>query len=337
VYVPVFLGVLVWLGARRLRPAIPALASGAALALVIVAPAAVAYVRNKPMLGDRPYDAVQFYSAEARDYLTPHHRNVLYRSWRGETHPERELFPGVGPIALAVAGAWPPLSAASVAYVAGGLVAFDGSLGANGLLYPWLYQFVAPFRGLRVPARFSIFVGLSLAVLAGYGIARLTSKLGPRAAASVAGVVILGLCVEARPNLVLEPVWRDPPTVYEAIDRKPAVLFEWPLPRDWQEFWFDTRYEYFSVFHWNRLVNGNSGFSPPSYLELIERMRDFPSDAALAYLRARGVQYIALHGRFSQPHLYPRFTALLDKRADLRLVRTVMWQGAESRLYQFVP
>jgi hypothetical protein len=114
------------------------------------------------------------------------------------------------------------------------------------------------------------------------------------------------------------------------------VLFEWPAPRDWDQFWLDTRYEYFSVFHWHRLVNGNSGFSPPSYLELIGRMRDFPSDASLRYLRARGVQYVAIHRRFGPPHLYDRAVTMLGRRTDVQLVRKAQWEDGESRLYRFV-
>jgi hypothetical protein len=337
IYIPVVLGLLLWLTRRPLKPALPALAAGAVVASALVAPTAIAYVRNKPMLGERPYDAVRFYSAEARDYLTPHSRNILYRPIRGEAHPERELFPGVGPIALAIAGAWPPLSAGRLAYLAGLAVAFDGSLGDNGLIYPQLYRFVSPFRGLRVPARFSILVGLSLAVLAGYGIARLTAASSRPEAVAISAACVALLCYEVRPELNLEPVWRRPPPIYDAIDANPGVLFEWPAPRDWDQFWIDTRYEYFSVFHWHRLVNGNSGFSPPSYLELIVRVRDFPSDAALRYLRARGVQYVAIHRGFGPPHLYDRAVTVLGRRGDVQLLRTGRWEAGESRLYRLVP
>src|SRR5205823_6397985 len=59
------------------------------------------------------------------------------------------------------------------AYAAGLLIAFDMSLGFNGVSYGALYHYVLPFRGLRIPARMGIMVGFSLAVLAGFGIDRL--------------------------------------------------------------------------------------------------------------------------------------------------------------------
>ncbi len=116
--------------------------------------------------------------------------------------------------------------------------------------------------GLRAPARFSIFVGLSLAVLAGYGVARLLDRASRRQMALTA--VMLGLIiVEAMPRMPLERVWPGPPPIYASIPSEPAaVLAEFPMPTAPVGFFFDTRYLYFSTFHWHRLVNGNSGYCP---------------------------------------------------------------------------
>src|SRR5262249_21257891 len=64
----------------------------------------------------------------------------------------------------------------AVAYAIGLLVAFDMSLGFNGITYGLLYEYVLPFRGLRIPARMGVMVGFSLAVLAGYGARFLASS-----------------------------------------------------------------------------------------------------------------------------------------------------------------
>jgi hypothetical protein len=327
-----------WTGGRRPRGAAMALGSAAALAAVLAVPLLVPYVRSRAIVGNRPYEAVKFYSAEGRDYLVPNRRSLMYRgykTWLGYAHPERELFPGVLPVALAAAGAWPPLSVGTIAYVTGLAAAFDGSLGANGTLYPFVYRYVPGFRALRVPARFSILVGISLIVLSGYGVARLTARRRPAIAWTIAALLTAAVAVEARPDLELERVWRLPPPIYDAIGADaPAVLLEWPLPAEVESFYFDTRYEYFSVFHWNRLVNGNSGFTPPSYFELVARMREFPSDETIAYLRRRGVQYIAIHGRFAQQDVFARVSSSLAGRSDMRLVRSVIWEGSQSQLYK---
>ena len=92
---------------------------------------------------------------------------------------------------------------------------------------------------------------------------------------------------------------------------------------------------YFSTWHWNRLVNGNSGFAPPSYDELIERERDFPSDASIDYLKQRGVEFVTVHGAFmASQERYFNTIAILDRRADLQLITAARWGGSESRLYR---
>ena len=81
-------------------------------------------------------------------------------------------------------------------------------------------------------------------------------------------------------------------------------------------------------------MNGNSGFTPPSYGELLKREKDFPSDASVAYLRQRGVDYIAWHGAFTNPVRSRRTAELLDARGDLEIVAAARWEGSESRLYR---
>jgi hypothetical protein len=337
VYFAVYLLVVsaaLWAGRRwPLRP--PAvLAAGVLLAGVLIAPVASRYVANRSMMGDRDLDTVGYYSAQGPDYLKAHFRSYVYQRWGHNAQPERQLFPRIVPVALAVAGVWPPLSVARIGYAAALAVAFDGSLGMNGTIFPWLREHVPGYSGLRVPARFSILVGLSLAILAGYGAARLAGT-GARARAATAAAMAL-LVAEALPNITLERVWPAPPGIYAAIGDDPdAVLAEFPMPPNNDVTWTDARYLYFSTFHWHRMVNGNSGFSPPSYREMLMRERDFPSAAAVDYLRERGVDYLALHGAFTNPTRYRHTAELLEARGDLELVAVAPWEGSESRLYRF--
>jgi hypothetical protein len=204
----------------------------------------------------------------------------------------------------------------------------------NGTMFPWLRDYVPGYSGLRVPARFSMLVGLSLAILAGYGAARLAGT-GARAHVVTAAVIAVVLA-EALPNITLERVWPAPPGIYAAIGNDPdAVLAEFPMPPNNDVTWTDARYMYFSTFHWHKMVNGNSGFSPPSYLEMLKRERNFPSPEAVDYLRDRGVDYVALHGAFTNPTRYRHTAELLEARGDLELVAVSPWEGSESRLYRF--
>jgi hypothetical protein len=240
----------------------------------------------------------------------------------------------VMPVVLSAVALWPPLSVTRIAYTLALVVALDGSFGLNGGSYPLLYSYVSPYRGLRVPARFSIFVGLTLAVLAGYGVARLLERW-PQHRPTIIAVILGLIIIEAIPRMPLERVWAEPPAIYASIAGEPdAVLAEFPMPMVPLGYYFDTRYLYFSTFHWHPIVNGNSGYFPETYEEMTERQRDFPSDSAVEYLRSRGVQYVAVHGAFYDPGAYGPIVTALDRREDMTLVTAAPWEGSESRLYR---
>jgi hypothetical protein len=334
VYMTVVAGV-VWLGRGRPRAPIVPLAAGALVAGLLVAPVAVEYVASRPMMGTREAGTIQFYSAVGSDYLSPHFRNRLYARWSEGGQFERQLFPRITPVVLSAVALWPPLSVSRIAYALALVVSFEGSLGFNGVTFTSLHAVLPPFKGLRVPARFSLLVGLSLAVLAGFGAARLCERWPRRRVVLTAAVLSL-VAIEAVPNMPLEPVWPEPPAIYATIagDDPLGVLAEFPMPRTIYDSAFDARYLYFSTFHWQNLVNGNSGFFPPSYVELLAREDDFPNDEALAYLRSRGVQYVTIHGRFTNAARYGETIAWLNARPDIELVATAPWEGAESRLYR---
>jgi hypothetical protein len=93
-------------------------------------------------------------------------------------------------------------------------------------------------------------------------------------------------------------------------------------------------YVYFSTFHWSKLVNGQSGWLPPTYWELIENTKTFPSDEAMDYLRRRGVEYISIHGAFYPEEKRAAALAGVEARDDLELVSAARWEGSQSRLYR---
>ena len=102
----------------------------------------------------------------------------------------------------------------------------------NGPLYPLLYEYALPYRGLRVPARADVLVGLSVGVLSGVGMARLLGRLdGARRGLSIAVGVGLALvaCAEDRAAPPLRAV--HPPSQWHrwlaTLGNSP--VFEWPV------------------------------------------------------------------------------------------------------------
>jgi hypothetical protein len=335
--IPVGVALLIGAGRARVLPAVRSLAAGAVLAGVLVAPFARPYFTARQSVGERPLSEVEEYSARPRDYLVAHPRNTLFGTpLEGARMRERALFQGIVVPILALAALWPPLSAARVGYLLGLALAFECSLGTNGILYPWLREHVMPFRGLRVPARMALLVGLSLAFLAGDAVARIWQRVGSRQArVGLVAAIALAIAAEYHSTLVLDDVWRSPPPIYAQLaDRPDAVLLELPLTA-----WEPARepvYMYFSTFHWHRLVNGYSGFSPRWYPDLLQRMKTFPDDGTVEDLRRRGVDYVIVHGAFYSPQEYRALVDRLDERRDVRLEGMTRWERNETRLYRIV-
>jgi hypothetical protein len=307
------------------------------VAALLTAPVAAQYARNREMLGERPDFAVAEYSAHPGDFFEPHSRSRLYGSWSTGGKPERQLFPGFAPMVLSAVALWPPFNVIRLAYAAGLVVAVDGSFGFNGVHFRWLRDWIPPFRGLRVPARFAMLVSMTLAILASIGAATLFRRWSRWSAPLVAGILTI-VAVEPMPRLELEPVWSQPPDIYGTLSRtSPVVLGEFPVGTNEWGVHFDATYIYFSTFHWQRLVNGNSGFFPPSYEEFMERVRFFPSDRSIEYLRSRGVEYFTLHSKLMSEGRYRRAVRDLRRRPGIDLVASGDWEGTESRLYRLRP
>ena len=173
-------------GRRCAKMLVPAAIAGA-LALLLAVPLARTY--SSAQLGDRDgRDRSTYYSATAADYLRAHPRSATWgnRTLPGRM-PERALFPGVMILLLAAVALIPPLGVTRAAYAVALLVAFEMSRGFNSVFYPYLYDWLPFIRGLRVPARASILVGLTLALLAAFGVRRLQRRTIAMAAARGTG------------------------------------------------------------------------------------------------------------------------------------------------------
>jgi hypothetical protein len=297
-----------------------ALAVAAALTVVAVVPVGRAYVGARKIVGERTAEEVANGSATIRNYVGPPEANLLYGdALKRFADGERRLFPGFLAMALAAVALWSRRrEAAVVAYGLGLLLAFDLSLGFNGMSYRVLYDYVLPFRGLRIPARMGIIVGFSLAVLAGYGAERL---IRGRRGVAVATAIALAMLIEyASKPLDLRQIPTAPPESYADIVRDRAdgpttALFEFPVsPQD------DPTYMYYSTFHWQHLVNGYSGFFPPSYGRVVNAMARFPDQASIDAMKSHGARYLVVHGERLFGARYEELIPEIEKRRDLTLV-----------------
>jgi hypothetical protein len=108
-------------------------------------------------------------------------------------------------------------------------------------------------------------------------------------------------------------------------DGPTTVLFEFPTSTA-----TDPAYLYYSTFHWQSLINGYSGFFPPSYARLARSLDNFPDEPSMNAIKSHGVRYLVVHGEYLFGQRYETLIPQLDQRPDLALVSRRPWQLADK-------
>lgn len=355
VYYLVFFGtMLVVAGPILLLSAVPAmraravraLAAGMLVAGMMLAPYAMAYGAARGEVGVRDRTtALEGYSAGPKHYLATPESNVLYgRATAGWSVHERRLFMGFLVMALTLVGVWPPLSRTRLAYAAALAVAVAISAGHRGLLLGWLYDHVTIYQALRVPARVSQITLICVAVLAGFGVARVLAWVRDRqpvwsrmAAVGMAAVVGIEYLMSPMP---LTPMPTTPSASSAWLRSQPTgPVTNLPVPRhdtDWRRFIVESRYEFESTFHWRPVTNGYSGFLPASFYDNNRVLGAFPGDEAIARLRALGVRYVVVHERYYGEDDYRRVIEQARARADLEAHGPFADERYETRVFRIL-
>jgi hypothetical protein len=289
-----------WIGRRFLR-VVPLLLLSSVLAVIALVPFLVPYwlVRTEQGLV-RPLEEVTRWSAIPTDYLAT--RSLLHFGWSEPFVRGDSLFPGFVGLALVVASL-----ASRVAFVdvrarmclAIAAVAFCLSFGTAVPFYAWLYEAVPLLQGIRGAVRFGQLALVASALLGGFGLAWLLSRIHPSRLRTLAGVAII--------VVVNAEAWRGPlpfmrfqgiPPIFETLAETPsgAVIAYFPMYSG-AEVHFNSRYMLASTVNWRRMVNGYSGFTPQSYRRHVRALERFPEPATIDYLRNLGVTYVAVDGR----------------------------------------
>ncbi|HEX5760569.1 MAG TPA: hypothetical protein VF121_15390 [Thermoanaerobaculia bacterium] len=174
------------------------------------------------------------------------------------------------------------------------------------ILFDRAARLVPGLGGMRVPARFHVFVSFVVAALAAAGLAVLLARLrSPRGRAVAGGLALAALAIDLTPRRIDAPPLRpedEMPPVYSWLAGRPEVraLLElpWNEPGAEHPQLRDIRLMYFGTRHWRPLVNGYSGYFPAHYDWLRGRCCwPAPEGEALAALRRWGVSHVLIHTR----------------------------------------
>lgn len=315
------------------------LAAAGAVGAVVIGLYSLPYLANRELTGDRLPQDLARYSATVGSYFAVHPHNAIYGPLLTPADFETRLFPGSLAIILAAVGlAFGPWSRRQWAYVAMAVVAFDLSLGVNGLLFPVLRDFVVPYRGLRAPARAGVMVLLVISVLVGAGAAAILSRVrSPRVAAA-----LTTLCL-----LILVGEYRNTPDLWEATISPEvpnlgltsgSVVLEMPIATPERlDKSVDAYYMFNRIGAWPSLVNGYSGYYPPDYLTMAERLRLFPDTRAIREIARIGATVLTVHERWYGAARYKEIVAALDGRADVEPVGKYLDNGLAVAVYHVKP
>ena len=236
------------------------------------------------------------------------------------------LFPGLLPIALALAGLFWPVRAGGAAspalrwcYALITLVAFWLAAGPPIGIWPFVY-WLPGLNFIRAPNRFVLLAIAGLAVLAGIGFDRLSASTRRRGVLAAAlGLLLVG-------EFAAVPLGTEAYSVQiPAIDRwlatqpGPMTIAEVPLPDSRDLNRRERRQTLFmlhSTAHWQKTVHGYSGIRPPQYDELYAALLHFPDEDSLSRLRRLGATHVVVHQGLYEEGEFAQVRARLDALRD---------------------
>ena len=346
-YYSVYLGIVLtvtapllirWRDADRVRT-LAGLAAGALGAILFV------FIYIQPLLSIRsdlvprlPEDA-QGYSARAISYLATPAGNRIYGRYLGPFGSgELRLFPGIAAVTLAL-GAFGRPRRTAVTYLAVLAVAVLGSLGTNAPFFTVVRGAVELVTMLRVPARFFAVALCALAVLSAIGTASFLATLR-RPSARIVGTSVIAafMLIEYSTTMDLQKVPTEPASVHQWLARQPrGPVVEFPMPRPTRLPGPDPGRQYLSIFHWQPLMNGYSGYYPVSYVQLLEYVAPFPRGGWIEVVLNRGVRYIVLHEREIPREDLWEALRRLEANRSLRLIAHFRDLTDPTFVYERVP
>ncbi len=374
-------GLVIWWVAVRARPqaqeraidgadigrVLLYLLAAAVLCALIALPFVLPYFQVQRELGfERSLADNEPFSASLRQYLMVPPGSVLHGLWLPSDdtaiaggYPVDALFPGLVALALSLWGLARGRGRTRWFFLLLALASLILSFGPRlylapgqpaglevALPYAWLYAAVPGFKALRAPVRFDALVMLSLAVLAGYGLAAITAYRraggkheGRRAPAlarvgalSVVVLVALESLVWPAAQAVRVPTGDEVPPVYGWLaGQADEPLLELPMAFTLGDPQLD--YQYLSTYHWRSTPDGYSGFIPPKHGQIVYEMERFPSERAVSLLQALGVRHLVIHTDRFPADRWQQMADVLAGAADLTLVQRF---GADQ-VYEVAP
>jgi hypothetical protein len=309
-----------WLGSR-FGPVSRALALAVGASAIVLVPLLLPYWRVSRDLGfTRGLEGMSFYAAKLADYLATPAR-IHMSTWSARFFTGNAFFPGALAVvlaAVAIASGVAFRDARARMCLAVGVVGVYLSFGTKVPGYALLYHALPLLQAIRHVSRFGYLGIFSTAALAGFGVIVVRGRVPARLWPPLAAMILFVAAAEPLAAPLGLTYFRRVPRIYEHVPRRPGVVVaEFPFYPSAAVF-LHAPYMLNSTANWQPLVNGYSGFLPPSFYEHVKAFAAFPQPGALNALRRAGVTHVFVHTDQYPPAMLP----VLDDAPGLRKIET---------------
>ena len=313
----------------RSRRVIPyALLAGAVAGLVLLPLLLPYWVVSREQGLVRSLEEVALYSARLSNYLSTGGR-LHFDAWSQPFYAAGgdALFPGVTALGLTLISVGSGVAfrdtRARMALAFGG-VAFALSFGPALPGYALLHEVFPLMAGIRGASRFGQLFLVGVAILSGFAWMRVRHALAHAAAPAaramllpLGGAILIGVHLEAARVPVPYSVYQETPAAVRLLERvgDDAVLVFFPFHAP-EAIYENTRYMLYTARSFAPMLNGYSGFTPPSYLRHAAALRPFSDPGSVDYLRAAGVTHVVVE----RARVDDAFVTALDRIPALQLI-----------------
>jgi hypothetical protein len=181
--------------------------------------------------------------------------------------------------------------------------------------------------GIRGASRFGQLFLAAIAILAGFGLAAMMTRVG-RHATALALVLLLGGHLEALRSPINYRAFDGISPIFDQLKDAPngsiVACYPFPPPR---EAFHNVDCMLASTRFWKPLLNGYSSFMPDSYTRSAAALEAFPEGDTLPYLKRLGVTHVIV---FTDKVSAPRLAKLGEHAGELALLTS----DASARIYR---
>jgi hypothetical protein len=255
------------------------------------------YYANRELGLTRSLSDAAMYGATWMDYLSTPSR-VMFPLWSHRFFTGTALFPGlVGLVLAAVAFLRDEVRKDQRARMclAIGIAGVLLSFGPRMPGYAALYTVFPVLRAIRATARFGYLATVSVAALAGFGVASLRRTTPARWWPALTIVLLSAASIETFVAPLGLTRFDGVPPIYSHVRRDGrSRVVEIPFFGSTSS-QFHASYMLNSTANWAPLLNGYSGFQPPSFYRHAQILQGFPDPAAMTLLHDLGITNVFVH------------------------------------------